>query len=340
MGGRVCLLQVRRGARRGRGMRGASSSPTLAYSLDLHWKFALEVAAPIAPCPAFAFTSSLDGQKTPGLVEKSAITEERCAAECCADSTCETYQFCNSTDCGSGPPQQPSCWIGRLTGAKTRPSKGWIGKGRDAPLVPPPPPPPSETHCSEAWCRVGTDDSAWRSVSVPHDFVVEGKFTPAADVSHGSLPYGVGLYRKRFALPPALAASLMAGRQLAFLEFEGAQTSSTVYLNGQLLGAHASGYTPFTFPLSARHVARARASGFRSGGGGSGRSLSGDDAAADLLLAVRVDATQPDGWWYDGGGIYRHVRLAVVPAMHLARPGGVYLPSRVRCARAWLACDA
>ena len=39
-----------------------------------------------------------------------------------------------------------------------------LGKGRDAPLVPPPPPPPSETHCSEAWCRVGTDDSAWRSV--------------------------------------------------------------------------------------------------------------------------------------------------------------------------------
>jgi beta-galactosidase len=309
---------------------GAAVHGMRAYSLDLHWKFALEVAAPISPCPAFAFASSLDGQKTTGLVEKSAITEERCASECCSDSTCETYQFCNSTDCGSGPPQQPSCWIGRLTGAKTRPSKGWIGKGRDAPLTPPPPPPPpSETHCSEAWCHVGTDDSAWRSVSVPHDFVVEGKFTPAADVSHGSLPYGVGLYRKRLALPPVLAASLVAGRQLAFFEFEGAQTSSTVYLNGQLLGAHASGYTPFAFPLSARHVARARATGFRSGGGGSGRSLGGDDAAADLLLAVRVDATRPDSWWYDGGGLYRHVRLAVVPAMHLARPGGVYLPSRV-----------
>ena len=164
---------------------------------------------------------------------------------------------------------------------------------------------------------------------MPHDFVVEGNFTRTADVSHGSLPYGVGLYRKRIALPAALAASLVAGRQLAFLEFEGAQSRSTVYLNGELLGSHAAGYTPFAFPLGARLVARARATGFRSGGGGSGRSLSRDDAAAELLLAVRVDATQPDGWWYDGGGIYRHVRLAVVPAMHLARPGGVYLPSRV-----------
>eukprot|EP00438_Fugacium_kawagutii_P028301 Skav219876 [mRNA] locus=scaffold777:248990:256618:+ [translate_table: standard] len=26
-------------------------------------------------------------------------------------------------------------------------------------------------------------------------------------------------------------------------------------------------------------------------------------------LAVYVDATSPDGWWYDGGGIYRHVRV-------------------------------
>ena len=33
--------------------------------------------------------------------------------------------------------------------------------------------------------------------------------------------------------------------------------------------------------------------------------------------------------WYDGGGLYRHVRLAVVPALHLARPGGVYVPSTV-----------
>ena len=31
------------------------------------------------------------------------------------------------------------------------------------------------------------------------------------------------------------------------------------------------------------------------------------------LLAVYVDATAPDGWWYDGGGIYRHVWLTTVP---------------------------
>ena len=87
------------------------------YSLDSGWKFSLEGSAPIAPCPPNAFTKSLDGQQTLGLKEASAITEERCADECCADPSCETYQFCNSSVCGSGPPQQPSCWIGRLTGA-------------------------------------------------------------------------------------------------------------------------------------------------------------------------------------------------------------------------------
>ena len=32
----------------------------------------------------------------------------------------------------------------------------------------------------------------------------------------------------------------------------------------------------------------------------------------DNVLAVYVDATAPDGWWYDGGGIYRHVWLTTV----------------------------
>ena len=29
----------------------------------------------------------------------------------------------------------------------------------------------------------------------------------------------------------------------------------------------------------------------------------------DNLLAVRVDASGREGWWYEGGGIYRHVAL-------------------------------
>jgi beta-galactosidase len=46
------------------------------------------------------------------------------------------------------------------------------------------------------------------------------------------------------------------------------------------------------------------------------------------VLAVKVDATAPDGWWYDGGGIYRHVSLHSADPLHVA-PWGVYLPAVV-----------
>jgi beta-galactosidase len=30
------------------------------------------------------------------------------------------------------------------------------------------------------------------------------------------------------------------------------------------------------------------------------------------VLVVRVDCTEPDGWWYDGGGIYRNVWFTTI----------------------------
>ena len=33
------------------------------------------------------------------------------------------------------------------------------------------------------------DDSKWRTVHLPHDYVVEGSFDPHGDVSHGTLPH-------------------------------------------------------------------------------------------------------------------------------------------------------
>ncbi|KAH8052306.1 arogenate dehydratase [Aureococcus anophagefferens] len=142
----------------------------------------------------------------------------------------------------------------------------------------------SPASCPEgAWCAASLDDDAWRRVDVPHDFVVEGTFNNESDMAHGYLPYGVGLYRKALAVSAAEAAAIRDGSLVAHVEFDGAQTSTTAYLNG------------------------------RRGRG----------------LALRVDATQPDGWWYDGGGIYRHARLLLTPATHLSVLGGAYLPSTV-----------
>src|SRR5665811_1440868 len=43
-------------------------------------------------------------------------------------------------------------------------------------------------------------DSAWRSVDLPHDWSIEGPFSEQ-EKAQGSLPTGIGWYRKRFRAP-------------------------------------------------------------------------------------------------------------------------------------------
>lgn len=146
----------------------------------------------------------------------------------------------------------------------------------------------------------GFNDRAWRIVHLPHDFVVEGAFTPTADTSHGSLPVTTAWYRKTFTLPAAYK-----GKSL-WIDFDGVYRDSTVYLNGHKLGHWASGYAGFRFGLN-------RYANF------GGRNV----------LAVHVDPRRPEGWWYEGGGIYRHVWLNVADPVHV-RPWGTFAHSDVK----------
>ena len=133
-------------------------------------------------------------------------------------------------------------------------------------------------------------------MDVPHDFIVEGRFNgtkvdPKLDSATGYLPLGVGWYRRTWRVPSAAAgAAAAAGRApLATLTFDGVFRNCTVWLNGRQIGRHASGYTSFHLPVSdVLHL--------------DGR---------DNVLVVRADATRKEGWWVEGGGIYRHVRLTL-----------------------------
>ena len=136
------------------------------------------------------------------------------------------------------------------------------------------------------------EDSAWREVDLPHDFVVEGHFAPEHNTDHGALPVGVAWYRKRFLLPEG-----DRGRRL-WLQFDGVFRNSQVWLNGFYLGRHASGYTGFRYDIS--DVA---------------------DYSGENVLAVRVDASEFEGWWYEGGGIYRHVWLLATDPLHVEHDG-------------------
>jgi beta-galactosidase len=143
------------------------------------------------------------------------------------------------------------------------------------------------------------DDSSWEKVRVPHDYIVEGAFDPKAEVQHGSLPVEPGWYRKAIAIPAA-----DQGRCL-WLEFDGVYRDSQMWLNNHFLGRHASGYTSFRYDIS--EVAQ---------------------PGTNNQLIVRVDPTDFEGWWYEGGGMYRHARLISVAPVHVA-PWGVHVIATV-----------
>jgi beta-galactosidase len=156
---------------------------------------------------------------------------------------------------------------------------------------------------SELFFRPECDETSWRIVQLPHDYIVEGEFSSQADTSHGSLPVYPAWYRKRFSLKPADRGKCI------WLYFEGVFRNTHIYVNGAWVGRHADGYTSFHVDISdAVHFGE------------------------ENLLAVSVDPTAFEGWWYEGGGIYRHVWLNVADKLHVA-PWGVYVISEVTGAK-------
>lgn len=127
----------------------------------------------------------------------------------------------------------------------------------------------------------GYDDSDWRVVDLPHDWAVEQPPSPDEHMNGGYRPRGIGWYRRQFRLEEADRSRRIV------LRFDGVATHCTVYVNGHLLHRNFCGYTPFDVDIT--DVAEF------------GDSLN--------VVAVRVDATYMEGWWYEGAGIYRHVWL-------------------------------
>jgi beta-galactosidase len=151
------------------------------------------------------------------------------------------------------------------------------------------------------------DDSAWRGLDLPHDFVVEGPFDPDENPAQGYRPKGVAWYRKTLTLDPA-----DRGKHLE-LTFEGVAVNATVWVNGDVVAHSYSAYSAITVDLTAiAHY--------------------GD---TPNVIAVRVDADPIEGWWYEGGGIYRHVWLVKRPPVHLVADG-VYAHPRKRKDGRWV----
>jgi beta-galactosidase len=163
-------------------------------------------------------------------------------------------------------------------------------------------PDPIATHLGEGVSTVqpNFNDSSWRWLNLPHDWVDELPFNSSADGGHGYKPVGssafpvndIGWYRRTFELPAGYAG------QSLWLEFDGVYRNCLVWLNGHILGRNVSGYASFYFD----------ATPYANVGGTN-------------VLVVRVDASRFEGWFYEGGGIYRHVWLANENPVHVAEWG-------------------
>jgi beta-galactosidase len=141
------------------------------------------------------------------------------------------------------------------------------------------------------------DDSAWRTVDLPHDWSVEEPFRAEYGSGNGYAAGGIGWYRKHFRLEPADADKIIS------IEFEGIYDNSEVWINGHFVGRRPYGYSSFDYEMTPL---------LKFG-------------EADNVVAVRVDHSRfADSRWYTGSGIYRHVRIRVSDKLRIA-PRGVFI---------------
>jgi beta-galactosidase len=139
------------------------------------------------------------------------------------------------------------------------------------------------------------DDSGWRTVDVPHDYIVEGEI-----MSRGG---GDGYTRV-----PAIYRKVLTKPELApggrvWLEFDGVYRMSHYWINGKHVDVHGGG-----FVLNRIDVTDALKPGANS-------------------LVVSVNPS-PSESGFDGAGITRHVRMVAVAPVHVA-PDSVFVTAAI-----------
>ena len=151
------------------------------------------------------------------------------------------------------------------------------------------------------------NDSTWQQVSVPHDWVTTLPYAREASHSHGYKTVGwkypehsVGWYRKVFQIP---ATDL--GKRIS-IQFDGIFRNASVWFNGYYMGTEPSGYATQVYDVT-EYV----------------------NYGGDNLLCVRADATLEEGWFYEGGGIYRDAWLLKSAAVSVT-PFGTFVWSDLK----------
>lgn len=164
------------------------------------------------------------------------------------------------------------------------------------------------------------DDKDWRNLNLPHDWAVELPFVKVDNfdvMAHGYKPVGglfpetsIGWYRKRFNINKA-----DSGKRFQ-IQFDGIYRDANIWINGFYLGNNKSGYLGITYDIT-DYI----------------------NYNKPNILVVRADATQYEGWFYEGAGIYRHVWLNELANTHLVKDG-VFVHATVNNSQATVNIEA
>ena len=185
---------------------------------------------------------------------------------------------------------------------------GWKHRtGLHAPADPDAPPPANpDPGANPAEAAVSYDDKDWEAVQLPHDGLIamapSQTACPDGCSGYSYIPRHVLWYRKAFNIPAEWKGSAI------WLDFKGSFRETTVWVNGAVAARHICGYTPFRVRLD---------------------NITGVVIGGSNQLAVFVDPDNGDrggqdhgsGWWYEGGGLYRHVNLVRATPVHVEQDG-------------------
>ncbi|MCF0191569.1 MAG: DUF4982 domain-containing protein [Marinilabiliaceae bacterium] len=141
---------------------------------------------------------------------------------------------------------------------------------------------------------ISFDASAWRVLTLPHDWAIEGDFSEdnPSGCGGGALPGGIGWYRKLFKVDKADLAKHIR------ICFDGVYMNSVVYVNGKEVGYRPYGYISFEYDITSLLV------------------------EGENVIAVKVDnSDQPNSRWYSGCGIYRNVWMLKMEDIHVGQWG-------------------
>jgi len=141
------------------------------------------------------------------------------------------------------------------------------------------------------------DQVHWKAVALPHTWNKDAYYTQ-------HYKQGIFYYKRTLALPVGAQSSFSKNKptnKRFFLKLEAASKTSTIYINGQLVGTHRGGYTASVFDLTPYlHSAKT-----------ANEILITVNNADEHVAPISADFTFM-------GGIYRQVKLITTQQQHFS----------------------